>query len=350
MARTLRSSAGASRGLIVVCVSLALPLLAAASSIAQQNSGYDSLVDAYAAGRAADAVLTLGGWTRSAVGDAVSNSARRMTPARQRAAVMLHTDTAYAFLVARDLAGATMHLGAARRILSEMHAAGRADERTQAFEPRWFAFAASLYSAQGRLQDADLIVRDGMALYPRDARLHVMRGAIREMDGTLAAAAPRASRQVRTGRWFESAAADFRRAISLDETLSPAYLHLGWVRMVAHDDRCGADFEAALAHAADDAERYLAHLFLGAFEEQRRRLDGARDQYEAALRAGPAYQTAYVALGRIEEALGHSARAQELARTFASLREKREDPWWDYHLGAFDQTTLEWLRREARTP
>ena len=31
-------------------------------------------------------------------------------------------------------------------------------------------------------------------------------------------------------------------------------------------------------------------------------------------------------------------------------RDKQEDPWWNYHLGSFDQTSLVWLRREARTP
>lgn len=264
---------------------------------------------------------------------------------------MLHTDTAYAYLLARGTADASTHLAAARRVLSAIRSRGAPDERTRAFEARWFAFVASMYTAQGRLDEASLIVRDGFGLYPRDARLYVARGAITEMIATMNAADPRSGSQLqRNGRWFESAAADFLRAIAFDDTLAMAYLHLGWVRFTAGDDRSRGSFEAALERADDDRTRYLAHLFLGRFAERQNRLDDARLEYEAAATAGPAYQTAFVALSRVEEAMGHSARAQQLAHDYASIADKREDPWWDYHLGGFDSTTLDWLRREARTP
>src|SRR5262249_42426135 len=132
----------------------------------------------------------------------------------------------------------------------------------------------------------------------------------------------------RNARVLESASADFRRAIAYDDSFATAYLHLGWVRFVAHDDRSCVDFESALARAADDVERYLAHLFLGACDERRGALDDARSHYEAAMHLGSRYQTAYVALSRVNEALGRHARAQAIAREYASLDRKLEDPWW----------------------
>jgi len=331
-----------SRGLIAAAAVLQLATAAAAG----QARDYPALIDRYIATDGAAAVRELGSWPASAV-NAASTRARDLPPARQRAAVMLHTDAAYAFLFARMSADASLHFTAARRILSAMRSS-RADDRMQALERRWFVVVASMYTGVGMLQQAELTVRDGMSLYPRDARLYVMRGAVREMEG--ATLDPRTGRPVLTVRWFESASSDFLRAIAIDKTLALAYLHLGWVRLHARDDRCGADFGAALENAASDGDRYLAHMFLGAFAESQHRLEDARTEYEAALGVGRAFQTAYVALSRIEEALGHSSRAQELARTYAAVRPREEDPWWNYHLGAFDQDGLEWLHREARTP
>jgi tetratricopeptide (TPR) repeat protein len=269
-----------------------------------------------------------------------------MTADRQRAAAMLHTDLAYVYVLARANRDASLHIGAARRIIGLMKGSGRGDDRTQLFERRWFVVVAGLYTAVGRLDQAELFVRDGLSAYPRDAMLHVARGCIREMDATLAA---RVGQVPRSGRWFESAAADYRRALDYDNTLATAHLHLGWVRFGARDDRSVHDFESALEHATDDSTRYLAHLFMGAFAERQNRFEDARREYEMALALGPLYQTGFIALGRVEEALGHSARARELAQQYAALGEKHEDPWWDYHLGGFDQSTLRWLRGEARS-
>ena len=269
---------------------------------------------------------------------------------RQRAAAMLHTDLAYAFLVARATADASFHIGAARRIIGMMKAGGRGDDRTQLFERRWFVVTAGWYTAVGRLQQAELFVRDGLSEYPRDAMLHVARGCIREMDAALMVTDARNGAQVsRATRLLEAAAADYRRALAYDDTLASAHLHLGWVRFLGRDDRSIPEFESALEHADDDTTRYLARLFLGAVAERQNRLEDARREYEAAFALGSSYQTAFIALSRAEEALGHSARARELAQQYAALGEKHEDPWWDYHLGGFDQATLQWLRREARS-
>ena len=331
-------------------IACALLLFLAQPHSGAQGPTYDQIVDRYAEGDTAGAVMVLSTWAPAVVKSAANDRPRTMSAQRQRAAVMLHTEVAYALVQRSAIADASAHITSARRILSVMKA-GLSDARAQAFERRWYAFVASLFTAYTRFDDAELTVRDGLGLYPRDARLHVARGVIREMSVTLFNPDPGSSIQLsRYARVLESASADFRRAIGYDDTLSAAYLHLGWVHFVSGDDRAGADLESALARADDNDTRYVAQLFLGAFEEHHERLDAARLHYEAALGVGPNYQTAFVALSRLEEALGHHSRAQELARAYASLRNRQEDPWWNYRLGGFDQSSLDWLRHEARTP
>src|SRR5262245_10293945 len=88
--------------------------------------------------------------------------------------------------------------------------------------------------------------------------------------------------------------------------------------------------EAAVVDAPGDRVRYLAHLMLGGVAERDRRLEDARREYETALAAGPGFQSGYLALSRIEEAMGNSARARDLATQSAQLNKDDHDPWWDF--------------------
>ena len=73
-------------------------------------------------------------------------------------------------------------------------------------------------------------------------------------------------------------------------------------------------------------------------------------QYNQAREIGPDYQTAYAALSRVEQALGHDTRARELALIGLQVDKRNEDdPWWDHRIG-FDRESLSWLRREVRRP
>jgi tetratricopeptide (TPR) repeat protein len=221
------------------------------------------------------------------------------------------------------------------------------DPSSRIFAGRWHAVVASMYTARGLVVAADRIIRDGLTDFPRSPELYVARGSIQEMR---AAAMTDLRSSPTTGgvsRVLEAAAADFRRALEVDRSLAMAHLHLGWVHHVLGDERSGRDLDAALAHATDDGVRYLAHLFRGAIAERERRLDEARREYEAARAIGP-YQTPFVALSRIEEALGHHDRARDLAHEYTARAIQVEDPWWDYHLGGFDATALAWLHSEAR--
>src|SRR5262249_11416444 len=145
-------------------------------------------------------------WPSSAVTTEAASRARDMSPARRPAAVMLHTDAAYTHLAGSSLANAATHVSSARRILSAMKAGAARDDRTQTFEARWYAFVASMYTANGQLTQAELLARDGLGLYPRDARLHVARGAVIEMGVTMTSVDQASGNQIaRATRQLEAA-------------------------------------------------------------------------------------------------------------------------------------------------
>ena len=297
-------------------------------------------------------MTALARWSRPVVINAVNAWASKLTPQQLIAAAMLHTELA-SRVIDNTPSLASFHIGTASRLLDALIAGDRRNERALAVKRRWYEFIVSLYTSRALLNEAERFARDGLADFPRDAVLWVAFGAIQEMrlgfdEPDLRGVLPDNSRALtRLTRSFDAAASNFRRALAIDNGLATAHLHLGWVHFILHDSRAAEDLRAALAQAPDDGVRYLAHLFLGAVAERDKRLADARQEYEAAQAIGPAYQTPFVALIRVEEELGHHARARELAQTFAELPLKVEDPWWDYHLGRPDLAALAWLRHEA---
>jgi len=335
---------------LVAAFALLLLLPAAPRSWAQSRPSYDSLLDGYARGGAAaqQAVLDLASLPQDRV-NAILAGARSLTPDRQRAAAMLHTDTAYALLLAGTTGSALFHIGAARRVFAIAKAGNPADARMQAFERRWFAFVGSLYTANSLFDRAEMLIRDGLSAYPRDARLYVARGALLETRLAFTAFDPASPAQLsRRERALEPAAADYRHALTLDPNLPAALLRLGALHMTVRDSRARQNLEAALRVSSEPIDAYLGHLLLGAVAERDNRLDAAEREYEAAQAIAAQCQTPYVALARLATARGDDARALTLATAFARLTEKSSDPWWDFHLGGFDQPSLNWLRAEAR--
>jgi len=277
----------------------------------------------------------------------VAGRAARFTPDAQRAAVMIHTDAAIVLLSASERSLAFLHLTSASRIVNAMRS-GRGDQR---FERRWLAVLATVYTANGLLGYADRVIRDALSRYPREPLLYVARGALEEMRIAMTFVDLRSGNQIaRRDRADDAAAADYRRAIGLDDGLAIAHLRLGWLHFMTHDDRARENIDAALARATDLRDRYLAQLFLGALAERGDRLDEAERAYRAAQALAPGCQTPYIALARIDHALGRAARAAETAAAFTALPEKINDPWWDFHLGGFDQVSLGWLHAQALAP
>jgi tetratricopeptide (TPR) repeat protein len=234
-------------------------------------------------------------------------------------------------------------------VAQKEHASG-----AQEFVKRWYEFAPTLYLMTRELDKASWLVREGFTRSPATPIMYVYSGIIVELRGGVSSGVVSAPRGFstgagRAGNQLELAAGEYRRALAVDAHFAPALLRLGWIHFQQRDTRARADIEAAQADATDVATKYMAHLFLGAIAERESRLADALDEYEQANAVGPAYQTAYVAICRIAEALGDTERAQRAAVTFVGI-EKREDPWWAYHLGGFNMTALDWLRAAAHAP
>jgi tetratricopeptide (TPR) repeat protein len=323
---------------------------------AQNPQTYVTAVDRYAAGDVSGAIALFANATPRLSGEIVTGM--RALPDRQvRAAVVMHTELAAARIRNGEISPATIHIANAQRLLGILTGDARRRTASQTFAVRWYAFVTNVWSGQGRFDAAAASVRDGLTVFPGAAELYVARGCINEARATMVldldprfALIGDRDRVSRDGvRSLEAAVVDFQNALRAEPTLAIANLHRGWIHHRLHDRRAAEELDAALNGATDEGVRYLAHLFLGAAAEVREDLEGARVEFEAAKRLG-AHQTSYVALGRVETALGHGERARELAMEFAQLPEKADDPWWDYRLGGFTSGALEWLREEARRP
>jgi tetratricopeptide (TPR) repeat protein len=277
-----------------------------------------------------------------------------LPPQRLRAATMLQTDLAGAMAMVGDTAGADTQLRAANRILDRLLSQDPDDGAT--FASYWYAFASSIYVAEGLPERARAYVDNGLYRFPKSPELYVARGIVGEMvarqaelDPRVATLGPSSAYARRFEQLLTSASGNFEHAIELDQANAVAHLHRGWTLHQAGDRRAEREIELALANASDDGVRYLAHLILGAVAESRKDLDAAASEYEAAWALGGA-QTACVALSRVEIERGHLERSRAIVDEFARRHEHTEDPWWNLRVGGFDGAALAWLRTEAQRP
>jgi len=339
-------------------------MLIAAPALAQRPFDYDRLVDTYATGHLDEAVSQLSRWPSEQVRGAVDLFVKAfeaqtalvtapLSSRRLRAAVMLHTDFAAAMLH-DDFTRAESHINLARRLVELLAVRRRRDPGAREFVPRWYEFAPSMYVAHHSFDRALFLIQEGFNHAPDNATLHLYRGIVFEMAGPSqpALVARARSLALRPGRLetvLEVAARAYGLALKADRHMAVARIHLGRVHFLQHDSRARADLEQALADATDTGTRYLAHVFLGDLAESGKRPADALREYEAAIAIGPRYQTAYVAAARMADALGEFERAREIALALVGI-EKREDPWWDYSLGALNMPALLWLRTAAQEP
>jgi tetratricopeptide (TPR) repeat protein len=360
MARRIRScrrSLALTIGALLVAVAVCSPVAA------QAPFDYNRLVGAYSTGHLDEAVSQLSRWPGDHIRNAV-DAFVKATQARTAAdgsllpapllpgAVMLHTDLAAA-LLGDDFPRAESHIGLARRLVDLLAERSRKDDRAREFVTRWYEFAPTMYLLHQNPDKAFLLVQEGLTRAPDNPTLHLYSGIVIEMTVPRPAAFDTRARPLTPtpsrAEPLEPAAREYRIALKADGRLAVARLHLGRVHFIQHDSRARADLEQALADATDVSTRYLAHLFLGDLAEREKRPADALREYEAAMTAGPLYQTAYVAAGRMADALGQSAHAREIAIAFVGI-EKHEDPWWEYRLGGLNMPALEWLRRAAQAP
>lgn len=232
--------------------------------------------------------------------------------------------------------------------------------------PRWYALVARLYLAHHYVAEARSTITEGLSKGGDSPDLYLTRGLTTELPlfwdfpdlrGTLADRARVFGNADRPPldavlKALQAAALDYRHALMLQPSHTPARLRLGWVRLLEQDPRGWEDLATAIEDAADSETLYLAHLLRGLATARGRSAGDAIADYEAAERVLPEAQTACVALSHAYEEAARLPEAQRLANRCLPRTAGSEiaDPWWVFRLGLPDPATVRWLHEEARRP
>ena len=337
-------------------------LLHALAVFGQGGQDYRSLVEAYPRnpGSAVQQFLQL---RRQAIDQGVRSClARSCSPAQLRSAAMLHADAADAIFSANpDLAFAILEGGI--RLLQPL-------SKDSLFAARWYALVARVYLANGYTRDASALVANGLIKYPDSGDLYLARGVITEhqalpntrdvvdamlhfnlepADNPGAASRTTAPNPSRVPPALQSASNDYRKAISLKDSLPHARLRLGWIHYLQRDSRARADLLPAVENTTDPELAYLGHLFLGAIAERDSGIASAIPDYEAARRTGSQFPTGCVALSHAYLVAGRSVEAYRVSSECLRLEpdDRTPDPWWLFRTGFVDNGTVLWLRAQA---
>jgi len=326
--------------------------LLAPSASAQPGAEYWKLLELYARGERADALLGLERFSHDALiheyGELRAAALKMDLRGPLRAAVMLHWD--------RDDADRPPPAGTEQPRTcpgKQAELAGRYAAllarwpETRDFAKGFFLTVAHRCQWDFCLEAALRWARDGLKLFPRDAPLLLAVGSVLEESATLADVksmegtgglrqrdrdALQAGLAAR-GQRFKEARHHFEEALAADPELTLARVRLGRVLWrLGENEAARAALEQAIRAQPEGYLLYLAHLFLGQVQEDASRLEQSVEEYRAALALDPAAQAAAVALSHalrlggdpegsrrvLSEALAHAGR-----RSVA-------DPFWNY--------------------
>ena len=278
------------------------------------------------------------------------------------AAVMLHTDRAFAMFEVYDSA-AQAELDLPPRLIALMDDAPRRE-----FEPRWVLATALELSHQAQWDLALGLLDKALLRYPGDARMLLARGAALESKSRLDADAMiddqrltpfgglrrdstrSEPRQVRDT--LRRAEESYRQALAAQPDLVHARVRLGRVlELQGRSEAAMPELQAVLAGASEPRDRYLAHLFLGWAHEHAGLPDRAAAEYAEALRAVPDGQAAAVALSHALHRQGRWPASVDALHPGVDRAGRRQvvDPWWPYLAGQSEdpEVLLEQLRAEV---
>jgi tetratricopeptide (TPR) repeat protein len=341
-----------SRAWLAAACSVAIgAAILSAQSPSQLLDSYRNAVLAYQSGDVEGAAKAVLGWSE--------RDLRRLAPLVvaspdekfPRAAAMLHTE----IVMAASGADADLHLRIAETLVTSLPSNRPS---TSSFQQRWYALATSLFLANADPRGARSIAERGVRRFGRSPKLETLLGIASELTAhQLDAECSRpkcAARGTRAGSAIAAslgaAEGHYRRALEFDNAFEEARLRFGRILFLQDKRKAASDaLEATAKGAADARVQYLAHLFLGELDKDEGDLLAASREYEAAMKAGPQYQTPYVALSFIAQMLGQTTRARETLEILTGpLHTDTDDPWWAYEGGAVDGDALEWLRAEIR--
>lgn len=347
---------------------------AAPDRSAEATARYLALLEGPATARAAtlDAALIWPSRDLRSVARTVAADPRT-TPARRRAAVLLHTEAALRAEAASARDAFETQRTLAREALEGLPRAGEDAD----FVRLWFHAMGDHELAEARVAEAVGLFDALLERYPGDAEAHLARGRAHETglfllslvarprradQGELTSAGFDTFRYQRsrarsplvagTAAYRRAANESFRRALEIEPELVEARLRLG--RVLALDGKTDEAVPElrAVADGPSPEARYLAHLFLGRIADERGAMDEATAHARAAVALRPRWQSGRLALavllrraGRAEEASAEAARAVVVPDEPSS-----EDGWLLYNVAAHDraEAALEALRGMVR--
>ena len=313
-------------------------------------------------GDPARAVQPLLGWDRKTLDAAVADVIASQDATLIEAAAVLHLEIGVAIA---GISTASSHgyfeLGAqlidnigpvssdVRRNLSAERAAEIARVRAT-----YHGVAGSAFLSVNDVFHARPYFARALKITPNSPAILTLQGTADEIDGVVVnpddvenATLKRRAAQERT-RLLLSAEERYRQALSADPSYALAHIRLGRVELLFKNMKAAAvSLEKGSAAAQDPAHRYLAAMFMGAFLQEQKDLEGARAQFERALKLSPRSQNAFVALAYVEMISGRPDKAQALARSFTGTSNSDEG-WWAYKNGTLDSAGLQWLRARVR--
>jgi tetratricopeptide (TPR) repeat protein len=159
-------------------------------------------------------------------------------------------------------------------------------------------------------------------------------------------------RYVGIGGLFKAAERKYREALSLAPSLLEARLRLGRVLALTNRvDEARILLERVRRESPGGHLGYLADLFLGDVCERVGMREAASACYEAAIHEYPDCQTAYLALGRLQELTGDRERSSATVRDLFGGEGRgnpQHDPWWAYWYAQYWQIDARMADLRAR--
>jgi tetratricopeptide (TPR) repeat protein len=239
------------------------------------------------------------------------------------------------------------HLEIARRLLDLVRP--NPDLETRAYPERdamvrqWYRATTAILIHTEQL-DFDHS-RDAMKLFPDDAEVLFVAGALHEMlagplvqDGFRTARLPAGVSNPVEGERDELRLAEglFRRSLQADPTRAETHLRLGRVLglLGRHED---AVKELRAAAGPEPLVEYYRALFLGRELDATGAPEQARTSYTRAAELVPRAQSPHIALSEAAMRTGDRATAQSAMQAvwqLSAASPEGEDPLWNYHLAA----------------
>jgi Tfp pilus assembly protein PilF len=244
-----------------------------------------------------------------------------------RAAAMLHTDAALQLLSSHDADRGFVHLTVAMRLIDATAARDLASHR---FASLWYAHVTGALAGAGAPvwarqldEQASSVVSRG----PGDAEFRLgleFEAAACEQD-----AGPRTDEfGMRVSAPLRSAATLFESALRADGSLYTAALHLGRVRLLQGSLKAARENLQVASRSTLAAERYVAHMYLGALSEQNGSVDDAERQYREAILEYKWGQSGPLALAQLLKRTNREAEARAVIARLFERRDLTVEPLW----------------------